>query len=59
MEMAIMREKKAALIYLERETHERIARMALEQRVSMSEFIRRAIDFYVESLPKPRKAVRK
>jgi hypothetical protein len=61
--MAIMKDSKATMIYLERDTHAAVKRLAASQRVSMAELIRKAVDRYiietvgeqgVEALPRKR-----
>jgi predicted transcriptional regulator len=40
------------MIYLEEDTHRRLKHLAVDERVSMSELIRRAVDEYLEKYPK-------
>ena len=58
-----MTEKKrtvraTTLIYLDEDVRVRLKHLAVDERVSMTELIRRAIDEYLERQPKARKAVR-
>jgi hypothetical protein len=63
--MAIMKDSKSMLIYLERDTHATVKRLAAIRRLSMGELIRQAIDRYIvetvgeqdlKSLPRKRGA---
>jgi predicted transcriptional regulator len=40
------------MIYLEEDTHLRLKHLAVDERVSMSELIRRAVDEYLKKNPK-------
>jgi len=40
------------MIYLEEDTHSQLKHLAVDQRVSMSELIRRAVDEYLKNYPK-------
>jgi hypothetical protein len=43
---------KKTMIYLEVNVHERLRRRAFEERISMAELIRRAVDEYLTHNPK-------
>ena len=45
---------KKTMIYLEREMHERLRYMALDEKVSMAELIRRAVADYLKAHPRKR-----
>jgi predicted transcriptional regulator len=49
--------QKKTMIYLDEDTHTRLKYLALDQRVSMAELIRRAVAEYLKG--QRRKAVRK
>jgi hypothetical protein len=49
--MALMKNRKAMLVYLETNTHRRVGHAAQDQRMSMSELVRKAIDEYLERHP--------
>ena len=40
------------MIYLDEKVHTRLKYLALDQRVSMAELIRRAVDEYLKKIPK-------
>jgi len=40
------------MIYLDQQVHTRLKYLALDQRVSMAELIRRAVDEYLKKIPK-------
>ena len=40
------------MIYLDQRVHTRLKYLALDQRVSMAELIRRAVDEYLKKIPK-------
>ena len=40
------------MIYLEEDTHSRLKHLAVDERVSMSELIRRAVDEYLQNYSK-------
>ena len=40
------------MIYLEEEVFERLRRLAFDERISMAEVIRRALDDYLKTYPK-------
>ena len=40
------------MIYLEEEAHARLRHLAVDERVSMAELIRRAVDVYLKTTPK-------
>jgi hypothetical protein len=40
------------MIYLEEDTHSQLKHLAVDERVSMSELIRRAVDEYLKNYPK-------
>ncbi len=40
------------MIYLDEKVHTRLKYLALDQRVSMAELIRRAVDEYLKTIPK-------
>jgi Ribbon-helix-helix protein, copG family len=40
------------MIYLEEEVFERLRRLAFDERISMAEVIRRALDDYLKNYPK-------
>jgi predicted transcriptional regulator len=50
--------RKTTLIYLDEDVRLRLKYLALDERVSMAELIRRAIDDYLKRHGKARKAVR-
>ncbi len=41
-----------SMIYLDEKVHTRLKYLALDQRVSMAELIRRAVDEYLKTIPK-------
>ncbi len=41
-----------SMIYLDEKVHTRLKYLALDQRVSMAELIRRAVDEYLKKIPK-------
>ena len=40
------------LIYIDAEVHNRLKHIAVDERVSMAELIRRAVDEYLKKIPK-------
>jgi len=46
---------KKTMIYLEEDVHERLRRQAFEERISMAELIRRAVDEYLTNTKERRK----
>jgi len=43
---------RKTMIYLEEEVFERLRRLAFDERISMAEVIRRALDDYLKTYPK-------
>jgi len=46
---------RKTMIYLELDVHERLRRQAFEERISMAELIRRAVDEYLSTHSKERR----
>ncbi len=42
------------IIYIDAEAHNRLKHIAVDERVSMTELVRRAVDEYLEKIPKKR-----
>ena len=40
------------IIYIDAEAHNRLKHIAVDERVSMTELVRRAVDEYLERIPK-------
>jgi predicted transcriptional regulator len=53
------KKRTTTLVYLDEDVRVRLKYLALDQRVSMAELIRQAIDEFLKRQPRARKAVRK